>query len=185
MAQKPGSSMSSDTEAMASTSSDVPEPRDQAASKLVDRFALWSGVAGLIPLPVVDVLAVGGLQIQMVRRLSQIYDVEFSENRGKALIASLAGALIPATSGIGAASVLKTVPVIGTIAGGFVMPALSAGATYAIGKAFIQHFATGGTLFNLNPTDYREFIKRQRDMWDSRKNRAAKSSPDAGATTNP
>src|SRR6516165_12420533 len=95
--------------------------REEMASKLVDRFALWSGVAGLIPLPVVDVFAVGGLQIQMVRRLSQIYDVGFSENRGKALIASLAGSMIPATSGIGAASVLKSVPVIGTIAGGFVM----------------------------------------------------------------
>ena len=45
------------------------------AKKLVDRFAIWSGVAGLIPLPVVDVLAVGGLQVQMLRRLSQIYDV--------------------------------------------------------------------------------------------------------------
>lgn len=177
------SSASSDTgEAIAA---DTPETREEMASKLVDRFALWSGVAGLIPVPVVDVFAVGGLQIQMVRRLSQIYDVEFSENRGKALIASLAGSMIPATSGIGAASVLKAVPIIGTIAGGFVMPALSAGATYAIGKAFIQHFATGGTLLDFNPPDYREFIKRQRDMWDSRKNRGAKSSQEAGATTNP
>ena len=119
----------------------------------------------------------------MVRRISQIYDVEFSENRGKALIASLAGSMIPATSGIGAASILKAVPVIGTIAGGFVMPVLSAGATYAIGKAFIQHFATGGDfLLDFNPPDYREFIKRQRDMWDSRKGRGAKSSAEAGAT---
>jgi uncharacterized protein (DUF697 family) len=91
--------------------------------------------------------------------------------------------MIPATSGIGAASVLKAVPIIGTIAGGFVMPALSAGATYAIGKAFIQHFATGGTLLNFNPPDYRQFIKAQRDMWDTRKERAAKSSQGAGATT--
>src|SRR6516225_389587 len=60
MAQKPNASMSSDTGAMASGSADVPEPRDQVASKLVDRFAIWSGVAGLVPLPVVDVLAVGG-----------------------------------------------------------------------------------------------------------------------------
>jgi uncharacterized protein (DUF697 family) len=119
----------------------------------------------------------------MVRRISQIYDVEFAENRGKALIASIAGSIVPATSGIGAASVLKAVPIIGTIAGGFVMPALSAGATYAIGKAFIQHFATGGTLLNFNPPDYRQFIKAQRDMWDSRKERAAKSSQEAGATT--
>ena len=140
MAEK--SSATSETgEAIAA---DTPETREQMASKLVDRFALWSGVAGLVPVPVLDAVAVGGLQIQMVRRISQIYDIDFSENRGKALIASLAGSMIPATSGIGAASVLKAIPVIGTIAGGFVMPALSAGATYAIGKAFIQHFATGG-----------------------------------------
>ena len=61
-------------------------------------------------MPVVDVLAVGGLQVQMLRRLSQIYDVEFSENRGKALIAALAGTMIPATSGMGAASAMKAMP---------------------------------------------------------------------------
>ena len=138
------------------------------ASKLVDKFSLWSGVAGLLPIPVVDVFAVGGLQLQMLNRLSQIYGVAFAENRGKALIASLAGSWIPATSGIGAASALKAVPILGTIVSGFVMPVLSAGATYAIGKAFIQHFETGGTLLDFNPPDYREFIKHQKEMWDSR-----------------
>ena len=98
-------------EAMATASAG----REEIASKLVNRFALLSGVAGLVPLPVVDVIAVGGLQVQMLRRLSQIYDVEFSENRGKALIAALAGSMIPATSGIGAASTLKFVPVVGTL----------------------------------------------------------------------
>ena len=181
MAENPTSSSSETSDA---TAASTPETREEMASKLVDRFALWSGVAGLIPVPLVDVATVGGLQIQMVRRISQIYDVEFSENRGKALIASLAGSLIPATSGIGAASMLKAVPIIGTIAGGFVMPVLSAGATYAIGKAFIQHFATGGTLLDFNPPDYREFIRAQRDMWDSRrKGRSAKSSSEAGATS--
>ena len=175
MAQK---STSETGEAIAA---DTPETREEMASKLVDRFALWSGVAGLIPVPVVDAIAVGGLQLQMVRRISQIFDVGFSENRGKALIASIAGSMIPTTSGIGAASMLKTVPIIGTIAGGFVMPVLSAGATYAIGKAFVQHFATGGTLLDFNPPDYREFIRAHRDMWDSRKGR--KSGTEAGATS--
>jgi uncharacterized protein (DUF697 family) len=118
---------------------------------------------------------VGGLQIQMLRRISQIYDVAFSDNRGKAVIASLAGSMIPTTSGIGAASLLKAVPVLGTIASGFVMPVLSAGATYAIGKAFIQHFASGGTLLDFNPPDYREFIRTQREMWDSRSKGASRS----------
>ena len=152
---------------------ETPEQRHETASKLVDRFSLWSGVGGLIPLPFVDVLAVGGLQLQMLRRLSQIYDVQFTENRGKALIASIAGTMIPVTSGMGAASALKGVPILGMIASAFVMPVLSAGATYAIGKAFVQHFESGGTLLDFNPPDYKEFIKAQKQMWDSRSKRSS------------
>jgi uncharacterized protein (DUF697 family) len=180
MAPKPTESVNPEkNEAIA----DSPEQREEVASKLVDRFALWSGVAGLLPLPLVDTIVVGGLQLQMLRRISQIYGVGFSENSGKALIASTAGSMIPATSGIGAASVLKTVPILGTIVAGFVMPVLSAGATYAIGKAFIQHFATGGTLLDFNPPDYREFIKAQKEKWDSRKAGSKASQSGAEATS--
>lgn len=127
------------------------DDRRVRAMKLVERFSLWSGAAGFIPVPFVDLAAVGGIQIQMIRRISQIYGVPFSENRGKALIASLAGSMIPGSSGIGAASLLKGVPAIGTAVGAVTMPALSAGATYAIGTAFVQHFASGGTLLDFNP----------------------------------
>ena len=187
MAEKPTASMSSEKgEAIAATSSttsDTPENRDEMASKLVDRFAVWSGVAGLLPLPIIDTIAVGGLQIQMLRRLSQIYGVPFSENSGKALIASLAGSMIPATSGIGAASALKFVPILGMVVSGFVMPVLSAGATYAIGKAFIQHFASGGTLLDFNPPNYREFIKAQKELWDSRSSRKNQPSQSSSSET--
>jgi uncharacterized protein (DUF697 family) len=183
MAQRPSGSTLPDNDAIAPTSSEATtEDREQVASKLVDRFAIWSGVAGLVPLPVVDVLAVGGLQLQMLRRLSQIYNVEFSENRGKALIAALAGCMIPATSGMGAASALKAVPILNILAAGFVMPVLSAGATFAIGKAFVQHFETGGTLLDFNPPDYREFVKAQKEMWESRIKRRAADSTTAPTT---
>ena len=145
-----------------------PEGRRASAVKLVERFSLWSGVAGLIPVPLVDLAAVGGVQIQMLRRISRIYSVPFSENRGKALIVSLVGSTIPVSSGIGAASMTKSVPVIGTAISALVMPALSAGATYAIGMAFIQHFASGGTLLDFNPAQYREFINAQKELWRTR-----------------
>jgi uncharacterized protein (DUF697 family) len=167
MAQKSTTSVSPES-SEANAVADTPENRVALASKLVERFSLWSGAAGLIPVPVFDVFAVGGVQLQMLYRLSQIYSVPFAENRGKALIASLAGSWIPATSGIGAASALKVVPILGTIISAFVMPVLSAGATYAIGKAFIQHFESGGTLLDFSPPDYREFVKAQKDKWDSR-----------------
>ncbi|MGA8497793.1 MAG: YcjF family protein [Xanthobacteraceae bacterium] len=170
MAQQETESVNPET---GQATAETPQQRHETAAKLVDRFALWSGVAGLIPLPVVDVVAVGGIQLQMLRRVSQLYDVQFSENRGKALIASLAGTMIPVTSGMGAASALKSVPLLGMLASAFVMPVLSAGATYAIGKAFIQHFESGGTLLDFNPPDYKEFIKAQKEKWDSRSKRSS------------
>jgi uncharacterized protein (DUF697 family) len=139
------------------------EARDRRARavKVAQRFALWSGAAGLLPVPVVDLAAVGGVQIEMLRRISQIYGVPFSKSRGKALIAAIIGSMVPASSGMGASSVIKGVPGIGTVVSALAMPTLSVGATYAIGMAFIQHFAGGGTLLDFNPPDYKEFLKAE------------------------
>jgi uncharacterized protein (DUF697 family) len=161
------------------------QERDQVASKLVDRFSLWSGAAGLIPIPLVDMAAVGGVQLQMLRRLSEIYGVPFSENRGKSILASLAGAVIPAstatTTAVGVGSLVKSFPGVGTAIGALTMPVFSAGATYVIGKVFIQHFASGGTLLDFNPPDYREFIKAQKEKFAARSAASSSGSP-ASAT---
>jgi uncharacterized protein (DUF697 family) len=145
-----------------------PESRRAIAVKLVERFALWSGAAGLIPVPFVDLATVGGMQIQMLRRLSQIYEVPFAKNQGKSIIAGLAGSMIPATSALGTASLMKGVPVFGSLISAIAMPALSAGATYAIGMAFIEHFASGGTLLDFSASEYRDFMKNQKEMWSNR-----------------
>jgi uncharacterized protein (DUF697 family) len=138
--------------------------RDELASKLVDRFSLYSGAAGLIPVPVIDLAAVGGVQLQMLRRLSEIYGVPFSENLGKSLVAGFAGTAIPATTAAAAAgSALKSVPVVGTGVGALTMSASAAGATYVIGKFFIQHFASGGTLLDFNLSQYSERLKTHAD----------------------
>jgi uncharacterized protein (DUF697 family) len=157
------------------------EDREALASKLVDRFAMWSGAAGLIPIPVVDIATVAGVQLQMLRRISQIYQIPFSENRGKSVIASLLGSMIPATSGMGIASTVKGIPGVGTTVAALMMPALSAGATYAIGRAFIKHFSSGGTLLDFNPPDYRDFIRTQREKWRGR----SQAVPSAAASPGP
>jgi len=166
------------------------EQRDEEASKLVDRFSLWSGAAGLIPVPLVDIAAVGGVQLQMLRRLSDIYGVPFSDNMGKSVIASLAGSVLPAstatTTTMGVTSALKAVPGVGTAVAAFSMPVFSAGATWVIGRVFMKHFASGGTLLDFNPPDYREFIKTQKEKWSARKSGAAASqSPTASQSPGP
>ena len=138
------------------------ELRRAEAVKLVRRYSLVAGVGGLIPVPFVDLAAMTGVQVQMLRKLSKLYEVPFSKNRGKAIVAGLAGSMIPASSGIGAASMIKGVPLLGVMVGSIVTPALAVGATYAIGTAFIQHFVSGGTLLDFSPPDYHEFIKAQK-----------------------
>ena len=170
MAQETTGSATAEEETGAVETTDA--QRDELASQVVDRFSLWSGAAGLIPLPLIDVAAVGGVQLVMLRRLSEIYGVPFSENRGKSLIASLAGSVLPystaATGAMTVGSLVKGLPGIGWVVGAISMPVFSAGATYVIGKVFIQHFASGGTLLDFNPPDYREFIKAQKEKLGSR-----------------
>ena len=145
------------------------QEREETASQLVDRFSLWSGAAGLIPVPLVDLVAVGGVQLQMLRRLAEIYGVPFSANRGKSVVASIAGAIIPASTATTTAmtfgSLMKGLPGIGTAVGALTMPVYSAGVTFVIGKVFMKHFASGGTLLDFNPPDYREFIKAQQERF--------------------
>jgi len=122
--------------------------------------------------PLIDIAAVAGVQLQMLRRLSEIYGVPFTDNRGKSIIASLAGSVLPASTATSTAitfgSLVKGVPLVGTTIGALTMPALAIGATYVIGKVFIQHFASGGTLLDFNPPDYREFIKAQKERFANR-----------------
>lgn len=139
--------------------------RDQMAAQVVSNYTAWAAVAGIIPVPVVDVVAIAGFQLQMLRRLAQVYGVPFSQNWGKSAIAAVVGSVLPVSvaspvaTGIG--SLLKGFPVVGGVVMSVTQPALSATSTYLIGKIFLQHFAAGGTLLSFNPHDYREFVKAQ------------------------
>jgi uncharacterized protein (DUF697 family) len=174
--ESPRASRAASPDSMKASSSriKVADDRSSRATKVVERFSFWSGVAGLLPIPFVDLAAVAAVQIQMLRLISQIYDVPFSENRGKALIAGLFGTVIPVSAGVGMASVVKGIPIAGTAVGALVTPALAVAATYAIGKVFIQHFASGGTLLDFEPPNYREYISRE---MQSRLGRSSKTRP--------
>src|SRR3974377_1081186 len=98
MAEETTGAMEAKNEAETGTDSTTTAPkestRDELASQLVDRLSLWSGAAGGILPPLVDMVGVGGVQLYMLRRLSEIYGVPFSKNVGKSVVSGIGGRLI-------------------------------------------------------------------------------------------
>ena len=136
--------------------------KEQKAFKTVKTYMWWSMGAGLIPVPFVDWAVVSGVQLKMLADLSKIYGVPFQENRGKAVISSLAGFILPHATACGLiGSWLKAIPVIGALAGAPAMVVFCGAYAWALGNVFIQHFESGGTFLNLNPEGVREYFKAE------------------------
>ena len=53
---------------------------------------------------------------------------------------------------------LKGLPVVGTALGIVAVPAFASGLTWAIGKVFVQHFASGGTFLDFDPDKVRAYF---------------------------
>jgi len=131
------------------------------ASEIIKEHVLWSAGLALIPVPLVDLVAITIIQLRMLKKLCDHYEVKFSKHRGKALIASLVGGFHTALL---AASFLGTVPVLGLVVA-IAPTVVAAGAiTFAVGKVFVQHFETGGTLLDFDPSKVRKlFAEKYRE----------------------
>ncbi len=58
-----------------------PTPQTETARKLVKKYSWGTAAVGLVPLPLVDFVAFSLLQAKMLKSLSQLYGVEYSEQR--------------------------------------------------------------------------------------------------------
>lgn len=102
--------------------------------------------AGAVPLPIIDVMAVTYVQLDMLKQLSRIYEINYEESSGKNWVSAVAGSSLARLG----ASFVKGIPGIGSWLGGVSMVILSGASTYALGQVFINHFENGGNLFNFD-----------------------------------
>jgi len=119
--------------------------------KIIRNHVMGSMGVGLIPLPLLDLAALAGIQLNMLRRLAGSYNIPFSKDKGKNVLASLLGAGISLPIATTLASLVKAVPIIGQAAGALSLPATAGASTYAVSKVFTQHFASGGTFLDFDP----------------------------------
>ncbi|MEI6557692.1 MAG: hypothetical protein WCO00_04735 [Rhodospirillaceae bacterium] len=125
--------------------------RSEKAASIVNNHSYLAGGLGFIPVPGLDVAGVGGAQVSMLYKLCKLYDVPFAKESVRTAIGSLIGGSLPlvvSSSAVGSA--LKAIPFLGTALGIVTVPALSFAVTVALGRVFINHFETGGTLLDFD-----------------------------------
>ena len=139
--------------------------RAESAQELIKKYSWGTAAAGLVPVPLIDLAASSVLQSRMLKALTELYEVEYSEQRARiftgAMVGSVTSVSIARQTGIVLSSLLKSLPAVGLVAGATLMPAATGASTYALGRVFIQHFETGGTLLDFDPEKMRAYYEQQ------------------------
>jgi len=126
------------------------DPNAAEANKIIRTHAIASVASGLlVGVPLLSVGLLVGAHLRMIRKLAKLYEVEYSEQRAKSILGSLLG--------VSAAGTLVTmlravVPALGALS----VLAFSPASTYALGKVFTEHFASGGTFLTFDPERAKE-----------------------------
>jgi uncharacterized protein (DUF697 family) len=148
--------------------------KSATAEQLIREHVIWSCGAGLVPVPIVDFVAVTAIQVDLIRQLCTLHGVSYDEGTGKVWVGALTGG---AVARIGA-SAIKAIPGIGSLIGGLSMSIASGASTYGVGKVINRHLENGGTMGNLDVEDAK---KRYAGAYEEGKEVAQKASENKGA----
>ena len=136
----------------------MPTEKDRHADTVIRNHAMWSIASGAIPLALADMAATSAVQLDMIRNLCEIYEVDFEVTKGKALVTSLTSAVLTRAA---AASVVKMVPVAGSLLGSVTGGVLAGASSYSLGMTFKQHLAGGGTILDIDVESLKRAYREQ------------------------
>ena len=135
--------------------------KDFGAMEIVKRNSIYSAGVGIFAIPVVNVAGVAALQIKMLKELADHYGVPFENDRVKSVLASLLGGVVGTRLGYGMVGTIAKLPFVGPVLSVASLPIFAGGITYAIGKVFTTHFASGGTFLDFEPEKVRDYFNQQ------------------------
>ena len=116
---------------------------------------------GILPVPGLDLIALTGVQLSLLRKVGRLYGHSLTDEAGKKLLGALLGGYLPLVVTAPLASLLKFIPGVGVAAGVLAQSTLAGATTYAVGKLFAQHFESGGTFLDVKLSDMSSKFKQQ------------------------
>ncbi|WMP19403.1 YcjF family protein [Thiothrix lacustris] len=123
--------------------------RLEKADSTVKANVIQAITISLIPMPLLDVVALTNIQFKMLDDLVKLYGIRYTKI-GKSVVNAFILGVLPVATVTGLSSMLKLMPGIGSFVGSAGVAVSGGGLTYATGKVFVRHFETGGTLDNFN-----------------------------------
>jgi uncharacterized protein (DUF697 family) len=124
---------------------------------IIKKHIIFSMGVGLIPVPMLDLVAITGVQLNMVRKLAEMYEVPFNDHKVKSTLSSLVGVGMTVPLARTLVSLTKMIPVAGQAVGFVTMPITAGATTFAVGKVFNKHFASGGTFLTFDSEKVRDY----------------------------
>lgn len=128
--------------------SNLKDAQNKHSESVIRNHVLWSmGAGAFIPVPFLDSVGVAAIQLDMVRQLARVYNIDFEDAKYKAIVSSILGTFLARA---GAKSLIKLIPIAGSYIGGAAMGILSGASTYTLGELFKNHFENGGTMLDVD-----------------------------------
>jgi uncharacterized protein (DUF697 family) len=129
------------------------------ADNIIKNHIIGAMGAGLVPFPLVDMVAVALIEVNMIAELAAAYSFPVPQRLViYKLLISLAGGIGPAYLSIHFQNAVKVLPLVGhaiyvgalSLSGGI--------SVYAVGKIFQKHFESGGTFLSSKNTVLKQFF---------------------------
>ena len=121
-------------------------------------YSSLAASAGAVPLPLIDLMLISGIQTRMVYVLAELYGQPLTAKRFLEVAGTLGFGILVRQAGRG---VLKFIPGLGTVVGSVAAGALAGASTYALGKAFCYYYQAVHQGHVPQAEDLRRYYKEQ------------------------
>jgi uncharacterized protein (DUF697 family) len=141
--------------------SDLQDLYERQALPYVVGYSTLAATAGTIPIPLVDLAVLSGIQSRMVYHLAKLYGQPMDPKRYLELAGTLGGSIVFRQ---GLRELIKLVPYFGTVAGAVACGAVAGATTFALGKAACYYYSSVHRGHVPRPEELKHYFNAQR-MW--------------------
>ena len=124
----------------------------------------WSKVSLLtiaLPNTVLEYIVISGIQLKMLRDMSQLYGIPFKADALKVILGIILGGSVAYFLSDFYSGLVKSVPFVGKPIAFLTEPAIAYVTTYAVGFVFLEHFESHGSFDNIDLGKMKASIKKK------------------------